>query len=194
MSTLLVGLVLVASMKTVGGVILTWQVIDEQHDGMALATELMGEIMQARYIEPDDTEAFGLEGSESSASRALWDDSDDYDGWSKSPPQAKDGTALSGYTGWTRSVDVKKTDAGAPNSLRTDISDDKGLRKITVTVTAPDGSTTVLVGLKAELGVMEQAPSAETTYVSGVGSQLQIGTGNTEIRSGTNVSNHAQDQ
>ena len=52
----------------------------------------------------------------------------------------------------------------------------------------------MLVGLRAERGVMEQAPSADTTFVIHTGSELQVGTGTTAIRASTNVTNHATDQ
>lgn len=216
-SSLLVGLVLITSMKTVGGVIRTWRVTEQQHNGVALAADMMAEVMQARYFEPDEVEEsgggggllggllgllggggsgvpYGLDDGESSANRDAWDDTDDYDGWSKSPPQAKDGTVLSDYNGWTRAVVVQKVNVGEPNNVRADSSPDRGVRRITVTVTAPDGTQTVLVGLRSYCGAMEQSPSAETTFVTWVGSQLQVGTGTTVVRSGINISNHTQDE
>lgn len=214
-STLLVGLVLVTSMKTVGGVIRTWQATEQQHDGISLASDMMAEVMQARYFEPDAVEGsggggllsgilgllggsggpvYGVDDGESSTVRTDWDDTDDYDDWSKSPPQAKDGTTLSDYTGWTRSVIVQKVKVDDPNDVKDDTQTDKGVRRITVTVTDPDGNQTVLVGLRSYCGAMEQAPEADTTFVIWVGSKLQLGTGATAVRSGTNVSNHAEDQ
>jgi len=194
-STLLVGLVLVSSMRTIGGVIRTWQVTDEQHDGMALATEMMSEILQARYTDPETP--FGgmqLDSDENSSPRTDYDDTDDYNGWSASPPETRDGTELTDFNDWTRAVDVQKVDAGDPGSVLSDGAEDEGLRKITVTVTAPDNTQTVLIALRAQLGAMEQAPSVKTTYVVGVGSELQIGAGTTALRAGTNITNHAVDQ
>lgn len=193
-STLLVGLLVVASLKTVGGVFRTWQVTENEYDGTALAMELMTEVLQARYEEPDDTPQFGRESSEIGGDRAAWDDTDDYDDWSTSPPELKDGTALSQYTGWTRSVIIQKVNAGDPATLRTDISEDKGLRKITVTLTDPQGEQTILVGLRARDGAVEKAPDAETTFVMWVGSNLQVGSSAAAIASGTNITNHATDQ
>ncbi len=128
-STLLVGLVLVTSMKTVGGVIRTWQVTEKQHDGMTLAVDLMTEVLQAWYTDPEDPfEGLGTDSNESSNPRTEFDDTDDYNGWSASPPEARDGTVLTDYNGWTRAVDVQKTNAGDPGTVRSDGSSDKGLR------------------------------------------------------------------
>ncbi|MBT4863611.1 MAG: hypothetical protein HON53_00635 [Planctomycetaceae bacterium] len=194
-STLLVGLVLVTSMKTVGGVIRTWQVSEEQHDGMALAVELMTEVLQARYIEEGGSDKFlELETGESATDRSAWDDTDDYDDWSASPPKSKDNTSLTDYTGWTRAINVQKVHSNDPTSALNDNADDQGLRKITITVTAPDSTQTVLVGLRARDGVMEQAPSVDSTFVMHVGSDLQVGTGTDAVRSGANITNHAKDQ
>ena len=195
-STLLVGLVIVASLKTAGAVFQTWQVTKNEYDGTALAMELMTEILQAHYEEPTDTPAYGVEGAEVTNSRAAWDDTDDYDDWTASPPQAKDGTALSGYTGWTRSVIVQKVNAGAPGTVRNDSAVDKGLRKITVTLTDPQGQQTILVGLRARDGVMEKKSPTQSTnyYVTWVGSNLQVGSSTAAIASGTNITNHATDQ
>ena len=137
---------------------------------------------------------YGLDDGETSTNRSTWDDTDDYDDWSKSPPQTKDGTSLTEYSGWTRSVIVQKVNVGDPNNVISDSSDDDGLRRITVTVTAPDSTQTVLVGLRSYCGAMEQPPEEDGTFVIWVGAKLQVGTGTTAIRSGTNVANHAEDQ
>jgi hypothetical protein len=193
-STLLVALVLVTSMHSVGGVIRTWQASAAQHDGFTLAADLMTEILQAWYIEPDDTPTFGRESGESGSDRTNWDDTDDYKGWLSSPPEAKDGTALSGYIGWTREVQVKKVTVGDPNSVLGDSDSDTGIRRITVTVTDPSGRQTSLVAIRNQIGVMEQAPDEDGTFVVWVGSELQVGAGGQAVRSGTNVTNHARDQ
>jgi hypothetical protein len=63
-----------------------------------------------------------------------------------------------------------------------------------VSVTAPDSTQTVLVGLRARDGVMEQDPIVDSTFVMHVASELQVGTAANAVRSGTNITNHAQDQ
>ena len=63
----------------------------------------MAEILQASYEDPDGPSAgIGLDASELTASRATFDDVDDYDGWLASPPQQRDGTAMQELPGWSR--------------------------------------------------------------------------------------------
>lgn len=107
MSTFLVSIVLVGSLKMVGGSLQARNIQAQHRGGASLARDLMAEIVHARYEEPDDPPVFGRESSESGGDRADWDDIDDYDGWSSSPPESKDGTELTGYTGWTREVEVR---------------------------------------------------------------------------------------
>lgn len=192
-SALLVGLVVVASMRTVGSVFQMWQVTADQSDGTTLAQFLMTEALQARYEEPDDTPLFGLEGAEAANLRTGWDDVDDYKVWSASPPQANDGTALVGYAGWTRSVVVQKVDALNPATVLSDADPDSGLRRVTVTVTDPLGKQTILTAYRSTSGAVEEAPLVDTTFVTWVGCELQVG-GNAAAPSGTNLVNHAVDQ
>ena len=192
-STLLVGLMVVTSMKAVGGVFRTWQVGGQQVDGAALAQELMTEVLQARYEEPDDTPIFGRETTEAINERANWDDTDDYDDWSASPPEAKDGTALANYSGWTRAVVVEKIDPSS-FSIVADSAADTDLRRITVTVTDPQSRQTTLVVFQSPWGAVEQAPDVDTTFVTWVGIELQLSSVGTTVQSGSNIVNHAVDQ
>ncbi len=115
MSMLIVGLMLVAALNTVGASRVTQSRSTEQTLGPMLADELMSEILNQAYEEPDDTPAFGRESGEFSGSRSAWDDIDDYKGWSAGPPEAKDGTSLSGMQGWTREVQVGWASSVNPN-------------------------------------------------------------------------------
>ncbi|MFV2065843.1 MAG: hypothetical protein ACC645_02615, partial [Pirellulales bacterium] len=81
-STLLVGLVVVASMESVGAAFRTWRVVAQQSDAPFLAQQLMTEVLRAEYEEPDENPpVFGPETSETGGTRALFDDVDDYDNW-----------------------------------------------------------------------------------------------------------------
>lgn len=189
-STLLVGLVLVGSLKVVGGVLQIRMAAEQIHDGTALAQELMNEILSQHYEEPTELLSFGVELSELGSNRSSWDDVDDYNNWSASPPRLKDNTTLSEYTGWSRSVDVDRTRLSNPNSTTLL---DEGLKRIIVTVTAPDGLQTQLVAWRSQWGTLEQPPVADATVQTRVTNQLQLTGGRTHY-SGTALSNHAQDQ
>jgi|GEM_PF-6598319 len=90
----------------------------------------------------------GPELPESSSSRADWDDVDDYEGWSASPPQLKDGTPIADYSGWTREVAVAYVDPLDPNGLSA--SEDLGLKRIIVRATDPQGRKTALFALRSQ--------------------------------------------
>jgi hypothetical protein len=96
-----------------------------------LAQDLIAEILQTEYVEPDEAPAFGKETGEFRGTRALFDDVDDHNGWTESPPQLKDGTAMSGLDGWRRDVSVSwvaATDLGQP------VTNDQGVKLIVVDV------------------------------------------------------------
>ncbi len=133
MCVLLVGGVLVVALNTVGDATVGRQKMGDHGRGQLLAQDLMTEILQKAYEEPDETPAFGPEASEGTVSRTDFDDVDDYDAWDASPPQEKDGTPMTSLTGWRRSVTV---DFVYPSNLNTKTgSTDEGIKRITVDVT-----------------------------------------------------------
>ncbi len=95
----------------------------------ALADQLMQEILALPFEEPGGSGgALGPDAGETG--RALFDDVDDYDGFSEATIALRDGTARSGLTGWSRSVRVERlSDTYAVTS-----SPSATLKRITVTV------------------------------------------------------------
>lgn len=113
----------------------TYVVTADRAVGMALANDLMAEILSQGYIEEGFT-LLGIDGTEAlGPGRSQYDDIDDYDGWSASPPSANDGTAIAGMTGYTRSVVVKWVNPLAPDSV---VNADQGVKRIVVTVKRGD--------------------------------------------------------
>jgi len=129
-STVLVGIMLVAAINTLGATAVSKRNIEHQALGYTLAADLMAEILSQAYEEPDDKPEFGRESSESSGDREDWDDVDDYDGWSATPPETKDEVELDGYDQWTRSVEVAFV---KPTNLN-ELGASTGVKRITVTV------------------------------------------------------------
>ncbi len=80
---------------------------DGRSRGSTLAHDLMAEILQVAYEEPDGPAALGRDPSESGGNRVDFDDIDDYDAWIAGPPELKDGTPLNLPVGWNRSVQVR---------------------------------------------------------------------------------------
>ena len=130
MSTLLIGVVLIGAMNLAGYA--TRGQIDNKERAQAklLADALLAEILELPYQEPTATPVFGAESGEV---RATYDDVDDYKVFADSPPVNKQGVALAGGTGLTRSASV--TYAEPDNFLATS-STDKGIKRIAVSVTA----------------------------------------------------------
>ena len=145
MSILIVGLMLVAALNTVGASKLSQMRNAEQVIGPPLAEDLMAEILNQLYEEPDDSVDFGRESGESGGDRADWDDVDDYDGHSSSPPEAKDGSALPGLTGWARKVTVNWADPLIPanNALLP-----SGIKRIKVEVLYQGRVVTTMTALR----------------------------------------------
>lgn len=192
-SCVLVGVMLVAAMRTVGAVFRTRLVAFQRQQGETLAQELTAEILQARYEEPSlPPGSFGLEGGEvGDGSRAAWDDVDDYDGWSASPPQSKDGTPLPDADGWTRQVVIDRVTCPNPEITS---AGDTGLKQIEVQATSPTGETFTLYALRSRWGALEMKTPLDETYVTGLSGKLQVGTAGSAVVGGTAVVNHAQDK
>jgi MSHA pilin protein MshD len=149
----------------------------QQYQGQALAKQLMDEILQTQYVDPGVLPVFGPEVGEV---RANYDDVDDYNGLSESPPVNRDGTAIPGFTGWKRAVQVFWAD---PTSPSTTTVTDTGLKRVVVTVTSPTGRVTVLTALRSRNSAYEDDPVISTTYTSWVGITVQVGSDATNTAS-----------
>lgn len=189
-STMLVGMVVVASMRCVGGVLQTASAAENDREAQGIAEHLMAEILQQQYEEPDDTPVFGRESLELAGNRTLWDDVDDYHGWSSSPPESKTNNSLNGYTGWTRAVNVALADVSAPQNTS---GTDEGLKRITVTVTDPEGRVTTLVAFRSSAGALQEPPQLDKTVQTWVGNRIQVDS-LTKLRYGANLGNVAEDE
>ncbi len=131
-SVLIVAVMFVAVMSTVGAARMSQYKMSGRSRGTALAQDLMAEIVQASYEDPDGPSAgIGLDASELTASRATFDDVDDYDGWFASPPQQRDGTVMQHLPGWSRQVAVVWINK---NDTVTVVGAETGAKRITLTV------------------------------------------------------------
>ena len=93
-ATMIMGILLVAAMRTVGNSIRAGTSTADQCKACWLAQELMSEILTARYADPGEAPVLGPEASETDGTRIGFDDVDDYHGWIASPPQDRDGTPI----------------------------------------------------------------------------------------------------
>jgi Tfp pilus assembly protein PilV len=101
--------------------------------GQTLATELLSEACSLSFEQPGWVGSFGVSGAEVGATaRSTFNDVDDYNGWTESPPENSDGTSRADLDGWSRRVLVERV------SLASHAGDavayDSRVKRVTVTV------------------------------------------------------------
>jgi len=131
-SVIIVGVMFAAALNTVGSARVGEYKIGARNRGLLLAQDLLAEILQQAYDDPDDPVVFGTESGEGTSNRTDFDDVDDYHGWSKSPPQGRGGTVIPNLDGWERSVAVVWVN---PADLSQTVGSNQGAKRMTVTVT-----------------------------------------------------------
>lgn len=148
-STLIVGVLAVAAVGTVGGAQLSRKQNAERTRGGHLALDLMAEVQERPYQDPTDDGLLGLDLDEIlNLDRRALDDIDDYHNLTDSPPRHADGALISGYdSDWTRAVTVRFAE---PNNPDTDSATDKGVKRITVTVSLKNKTVATLTLLRSK--------------------------------------------
>jgi type II secretory pathway pseudopilin PulG len=158
-SMLLVSLMMVAAMNTTGAAASAQAHAADTGRASLLAQALMSEILVQRYADPSGTSTtLGPDHGDttSPATRAKFNDVDDYDGWFESPPQNPngsvigstnpDGSVTSYFPGWSRKVSVVWVNA---SDLTTKASSETGVKRITVTVAHKNTVLATLVAIRA---------------------------------------------
>jgi type II secretory pathway pseudopilin PulG len=131
-SVLLVGILFAVALNTLGASSMARSSHARQEMALLLAQDLMSEILQHPYEDPDQTpNPGGVETGEGTANRMDFDDVDDYRGWSASPPESRNGIAIPWATGYTRTVNGQwrdRADLAQASAVET------GVKAITVEV------------------------------------------------------------
>mgnify|MGYP006969427694 CR=1 FL=1 len=131
MASLLLGVLLIGALNSVGARLRHQALLADHQQAHRLAEQLLAEVLEHRYADPDATPVFGPETSESGGTRSVFDDVDDFDGWDQTGPVDRDGAALANVALWRRTVGV----AYVPTDDMTGSSgSDQGLKRITVNV------------------------------------------------------------
>ena len=146
MASLLVGVLLVAALNSVGARLRHQAMLTDRQHAHLLAEELLAEVLQHRYEDPDEAPVFGVESSESGGTRAPFDDVDDYHSWDQSPPQDRAGTPMTNGSRWRRTVSVEYVLA---NDMTTTSGSDQGIKRVTVTVFLDDEPIVSVVGIRS---------------------------------------------
>jgi hypothetical protein len=187
-SVVIVSGMMLASITTLGAVCRARRVQSERQAALALAHGLMAEVLQSYYVDPASTASFG---PSVGATRAAFNGVDEYDGYQESPPSHKDGTVMTDYSGWSRSVRVTWVQV---SDVKTVSATDTGLKRITVTVVSPAGKQTTLSGLRSKFDPYEQTPLQSANYMLWAGMDLQIGTNGRTIHSAAHPMNETVTQ
>ena len=130
-SIAIAGGLLVVALNAAGSAKFAQYKMGQRQRGLLLAQDLMAEIMTQAYAEPVDTPVFGPEYNEGSLTRVVYDDVDDYHRWESAPPKRKDGSTMTGLTGWKREVIVQYVRKQDYNQTSTP---DKEVKRIEITV------------------------------------------------------------
>ena len=130
-STMIVGLMAVAALNSLGAATRSSESIGNRAVAMGLADDLMSEILQSAYSDPNQTPVFGRESGEPAGPRSAFDDVDDYHGWNQSPPQYRNGTTMPDRSQWRHRVEVARVVPGNPAQTA---GSEQGAKRIHVTV------------------------------------------------------------
>jgi len=191
MATLVTGVILVGALSLLGGSIRTRRAAANRNIGARLAEELLAEVIALPYKDPEDSSgAIGPNSGESTSKREEFDDVDDYNGWSEDDLEDREGVKIPEYKDWQRTATVVWIEqlTGNPFGLF-----DTGLKRIEVTVTAPNGSVTKRFAMRSKVGSLQQAPATDTTVVTMISGKLQVGDSSGTSRATTNTFNYAVD-
>jgi type II secretory pathway pseudopilin PulG len=139
---IIVGVMLTAALRAVGASNMLQAKNSDRAFGGMLAQSLIDEIMQQAFENPT-TPVFGPESGENK--RALFNDVDDYNNWTETPPKNLDGTAMSNVTGWSRSVAIGWANL---SNLNQNSTSDTGIKRIVVTVTKNGQTIATRVALR----------------------------------------------
>lgn len=140
-SASIVGLLLVAALSAVAAAATGVRAIENRGRGALLCAALMEEILAQPY-DAGGTPAGSLD-------RSAFDEISDYEGWSASPPQHPDGTALAGFDDWERQVAIRNVQTS--NLGVTQLPDD-GVKRILVRALRDGAEVVRLVGFRTEAG------------------------------------------
>ena len=120
LSVLIVSIMMVAAISAGDVSISTQYRTGDRAVGRMLADGLMTDIYSLAYQDPVwPTYSCGPDFGESANSKLNYDDVDDFNGWSESPPQDSNGNAIPSFINWTRSVTVQWCSPTNPAAVST---------------------------------------------------------------------------
>lgn len=145
-ATVLVGGLFVVAMNMVGASRITQSRYADREQALLLAEDLLNEILNQPYEDPDGGIAFGIEVGETLTLRTSFDDTDDYHGITEAPPADADGNAIPGAERFSRSVVVQWVEQDDPETVS---PSETGIKQVAVTVTLAGKTMAELSGLRS---------------------------------------------
>jgi len=145
LSLLIIGGAFVASLNTISGARASQAIAAQQRLGLVLAEDLMAEILSQPYKE---STLLGFEFGENTGDRSAFDDIDDYDNWSSTPPTDVNGDAIEGADRYTREVQVNYVKLWSPTTVS---YSDEGMLRIIVTVTRGGKEVAKLTSYRSDI-------------------------------------------
>jgi len=130
----LVGIVLLALVMSFHESLKSLERQNDLRSANLLSEELMNEIRSKEFVDPVAPNSFGRETGETN--RSLFDDVDDYNGFAdgtNAPPRTVEGTVMSNFAGYTRSVVVVNVSATNFNGASSS-NNSTDFKRITVVV------------------------------------------------------------
>lgn len=189
-ATVLVAITLVASLNSLAFVLKTTS--HEAHFERAthIAQVLIAEVSSQPFADTvNSTASIGLETDEIGFPRVLWDDCDDYHGWSTTSITDRDGNALARANDWSAAISVSYAMPSSPAATSAAVSP---LKKIQLLLTAPSGQNFVFETLRAQAGVLHAPQAVGSSILSSVDVQLQAS--GKSLSLGTRLQNQQEPQ
>ena len=144
LSTLLVAIVLTATMNLAGAAAKSGKALGDGAMAADLADGLMAEILNKAYADPTTPTNFGLESGETTSSKTNYNDVDDYNGWTQSNTFTGRNLASDGLVA---TVTVARATLATPS---TDAASESGLKRIKVVVKRQNRVLATRYGWKAD--------------------------------------------
>lgn len=148
-SMLVISVMLTAALRTLAATTTTESRSVERLQGRDLAEQLLAEIRDRAYDDPDTIPEFGPESGETTTDRRHFDDVDDYHGWKSSPPTDATGTPVLDDARWSRTAVVGWVRLDDPTAAA---GSDTGLKRILVTVFRGDRRITQVEAFAGSAG------------------------------------------
>lgn len=128
LATVILGVSIVAGLSAASGAAATNRASAQR----LLASRLADEVLERALALPYSQSGSNRIGPDAGETRpAHFNDVDDFDGWTESPPQTIAGTTMAGLDGWNRTVTVSWV---RPNAIDTQSASETGLKRVVVAV------------------------------------------------------------